>query len=533
MNPYRRAPVAVRYGKIMKRGIYMSIELTTRETGKKEILYDGFCEQGIDSDVNLPDYCPDIMRILKCCVHTDINSSKLIGDRVTADGNAKITVIYSDEKNNICSYSTDYPFSKYVELSSSYDDAMTVCTAKTDYINCRAVSKRRLDMHGVVSLHFTVSRTSREKLISSAGGDGIQLKRKGIDVSSVCAAASKCFQLSEVANVGDTSPGIGKILSYSAAPIISDTKIIKGKLLIKGELTVNVLYCSDSTDTEAIRLVCNLPFNEIIEAADFSDSCTTDIKLNVTRLTAEPKVDNDGDYRYMNISAEICACATAYDDSSVNVIKDAYSTDTEIDTKYSTIDFNKIILNFSDSFSCRQNVDISSLNPQKVFAAVLSEPSYDCTFNEDKMYMKGKVPISLIVIDGDGAPVSCEREAEFEYSRTIDGDSELYSCSPMLCISGFSCNLNGDGTLDFKAEMSINAVVFKKIREKVLTSLSVTDSCQQKEKKSSLTVYFCSGKESLWDIARRYNTTVEEIMEENELSADYLENKTMLMIPIK
>ena len=29
------------------------------------------------------------------------------------------------------------------------------------------------------------------------------------------------------------------------------------------------------------------------------------------------------------------------------------------------------------------------------------------------------------------------------------------------------------------------------------------------------------------------DTTVEEIMQENELSTDYLENKTMLMIPVK
>ena len=71
----------------------MSIELTTRSIGTKEIFYDDFVEQGVDCDITMPDYCPDIMRIIKCTVSTSITSTKLIGDRATADGNAKIRII--------------------------------------------------------------------------------------------------------------------------------------------------------------------------------------------------------------------------------------------------------------------------------------------------------------------------------------------------------------------------------------------------------------------------------------------------------
>ena len=43
----------------------MSIETMTAETGVLEILYDSFAEQGIDCDIAMPDYCPDIEKILK------------------------------------------------------------------------------------------------------------------------------------------------------------------------------------------------------------------------------------------------------------------------------------------------------------------------------------------------------------------------------------------------------------------------------------------------------------------------------------
>ena len=511
----------------------MSIELTTNEIRSEKIFYDGFAEQSVDSDISLPDYCPDIMRILKCTVQTNITNSKISGDRATADCNSKIRVIYSDEKNNICCYDTDYPFSKYAELSSAYDGAVLTCTAKTDYINCRAVSKRRIDIHGVVSLHFTVCSTDSEKIISSAAGDGIQLKRKGIDASSVTAVTSKSFQFSETEEIGDGAPGIGKIMNTSASPVLTETKIIKGKILLKGEVCIKVLYCTDSGENETAELNCSLPFNEIAEAADFTDECLPETTLNITQLSAEPKTDNDGEYRYMNISGEVCASVRTYLPVSVNVITDAYSTQSEIDSKYNLVDFIKVQQSFSEGLSCRQSLDISSLSPEKLYACIAAEPQAKSVFSDGKISVKGKIPLCIIFVDSEGVPVSCEREAEFEFSRLTDSDSQKLYCSPNAVLTGYSCALSADGKIDFKAEMNISAVIKEGIKEKVMTDLNISEGSLPKEKKSSFTVYFCSGKESLWDIARRYNTTVEEIMEENELSADYLENKTVLMIPVK
>ncbi|HAX84304.1 MAG TPA: hypothetical protein DCY15_07655, partial [Ruminococcaceae bacterium] len=102
----------------------MSIELTRNDIGTAEILYDNFAEQSIDCDISLPDYCPDIMRILRCSVTNSITNSKISGDRATVDGNAKIRIVYADEKNCIYCYEQDYPFSKFAELSQVYDGAV-------------------------------------------------------------------------------------------------------------------------------------------------------------------------------------------------------------------------------------------------------------------------------------------------------------------------------------------------------------------------------------------------------------------------
>lgn len=510
----------------------MSIELTTRSIGTGEIFYDNFVEQGVDCDITLPDYCPDIMRIIKCTLSAGITNSKLIGDRATADGNAKIRIIYSDDKNNIFCYDQDYPFSKYAELSTTYDDAFLCCSTKTDYVNCRAVSKRRVDVHGIVSLRFSVIGNKNMTLISDANGDGIQLRKKGLDIDDVSAVAVKSFEISQVENVGDSNGGIGKIVDAFASPVLNECKLIKGKILIKGELLVRVVYCSDSGNNEAYTLDCLIPFNEIAEAASVTDGCKVDVKMHVTRLTAEPKTDNDGEYRYMNINAEVLSELTVYEKKSVKVVTDAYSTDVEMNSEYSTMEFMQLNCEVRENVLCKQSLDVSSMKPQKLYAFTVMPPEAKCRFDADKVTVKGRVPVNLIVIDSEGTPVLCEREAEFEYSKVTDSTENL-SFNPYVSLGGCSANLTSDGKVDFKAEVLINGRMMKGCKEKVLTSLAAQEGTDKKEKKPAVVIYFCSDGESVWDIARKYNTTVEDVMQENDLTTDFIENKRMLLIPVK
>ena len=509
----------------------MSIELTRTDIGMTEMLYDNFAEQGIDCDISLPDYCPDIMRILRCSVTNSITNSKISGDRATVDGNAKIRIVYADDKNGIYCYEQDYPFSKYAELSDSYDGAVLCTSAKTEYANCRAVSKKRIDIHGVVSIRFRIFGIKKDSVITDAEGDGIQLKRNRVTADNAVAVVMKKFQLSqtEEADGGE----IGKIFYACASPILTETKIIKGKILLKGEAVLKVMYCSGSKENESVCVNYNLPFSEIIDIENIDDSCKVSVNFNVDQVQAEPKTDNDGEYKYLNLGCDICAVVTAYKTDELCIIADAYSTQKEIEAKYKTTSFTQILQNLNDSIICRESIDLSSMNPQRIYAAIAQSPEAKCCFDSDIMTVRGKIPLKFILIDSEGVPAFCEREAEFEYSRSVDAKGGNLHCDPSIFLTGYSCSLTNDGRAEFKAEMNISADITETCECRTLVSLKASENAEIKKRHSALVICFCNGGEKVWDIARKYNTTVEEIMSENELTSEEIGEKRMLMIPVK
>ena len=131
----------------------MNYTLSKKAVSVKETVFDGCSEQPVDLDLTLPDYCPDIMRILKCRVNPKILTKSISADRLEIEGNAELKILYVDavKKTLRCS-DHNIPFSASFNMKQSPQNAVVSAKVRTEYINCRALSPRRLDIHGAFSV---------------------------------------------------------------------------------------------------------------------------------------------------------------------------------------------------------------------------------------------------------------------------------------------------------------------------------------------------------------------------------------------
>lgn len=195
----------------------MQINVITQSVGVEETLGSCTAEQPIDADITLPDYCPDIRRVLKCLVTPRITAVQTAGDRATADGSAGVCVIYADEQGTVCCFEQTYPFSKYADLKGADENCCVNVRAYTQYANCRAVSPRRLDIHAVVSVAFGISGVKEEEIITGAEGAGIQLRCCDSRTASLVACTETAFPMSETVPLPDGDPAVSCVLSAQAA----------------------------------------------------------------------------------------------------------------------------------------------------------------------------------------------------------------------------------------------------------------------------------------------------------------------------
>lgn len=508
------------------------VECNNKETGKMQILFEDQTGQNVDCDITLPDYCTDILRILKCSVEPAIINSKISGDRVSADGSAVVRVIYTDDNDKLCCYEQDYPFSKYIDMDINPDQAQLVSSAKTEYVNCRAVSRRRVEIHGIINVKFKVCKLENNSMISSAQGDGIQLRKKSLQISNIVSNATTSFSLDEIANIEKEKSPISKIIHTHVVPILSEAKVIKGKLLLKGEIAVKLLYIPDSNSENVENADYSLPINQIVEAAGLEDDSIVNVKMEVMSSGISAKTDGDGEYRLIKINSVIGVCVEGYKNEAVEIATDAYSTKSDIDAKYNKMEFLQAQDSISDSFVARGVFDFSSMDASEIVGLWFEKPEVKSEVKASQLTVSGTIPATVIIMDDENHLAACDRNLEFEYTRGLSCDKDDYFCDTSLFVTGYSISGINDSKAEVKAEFNVHSMIFSKTSENVLCSAEIPDNAAVREAKPSLTIYFCDAGEDIWNIARKYNTTVEAIREENALTSDTAQEKTMILIPV-
>lgn len=509
----------------------MDFNVITQPVGVIETVYEGTAEQTVDGDITLPDYYPDCRRILKCAVTPGISGVQASGGRVTADGSSLVRVIYVSEDDKVRGFEQSYPFAKSIEISNIPENAAVNVRARTDYANCRAVSQRRISLHAMLSVSCRVRKKRDEELITGAQGAGVQLKCRSVPAVSAVGDAERIFSMNEVVELGQGKPPVTQLIRSGANIIVDEVKTIANKLLLKGELVTSVLYCADTDEGELVPFEHSMPLSQIIEVDGVNEDALNNIKLSVMTLDVTPKADTSGELKLLDIGAKIGASVRSYQSTEIPVISDAYSTKHDMKLEFRQTEIMSLADSFTDSFMTRNSVDMSGQGIMSLLDLWCGEVSGSANYRDGDLIIAGTVTVHILFLDRDGQPDYLEKQLDFEYKRAVQSPVERLKCEPELTVTGCRGQQDGDGKIDLKLEFSVGAVVFSAQPQRIVSGLETVESADKKGKGAALTIYFSDRGEDVWSIARRYNTTVDAIMQENGLTEDVVREKCMLMIP--
>lgn len=508
----------------------MDFNAKTNEVAEKKIAYKEAVEQPIDCDITLPEYFPDVQRILKCTLCARINTVQKSGDRVTAEGTGHLSVLYVSEGNCIRCFEQSIPFSRFAE-SKEIEHAECAVRAKTEYVNCRAVSGRRLDIHGCLSVMFTCYTKARHPLICGCEGGGVQTKTKNFNVCNLEDCCERAFCLNETFEIGTGKPSIVQLIRSDASAVIEDTKVVSGKILIKGELNIRTLYISEDESDEIQSIDHAMPISQIIEVDGAQDGCVDVVRLDISGLEVSAKTDTAGALRLLEASVDIRAFTEIYMEKEMTAVTDAYSTCCEMTSKCKQVGIRNLCDSFTDTYLCRSSLDLSGTDIERVIDMSVAGLTCTSACVQGELSLKGTITVNLLLCAADGEISFSERQFDYEYKRSVSVGTADIECEPHAVVTGVNYLLGSDNKIDARVELELTATVFTVTTISAVAEMELLEEKPKAENTAALTIYFSEAGESVWEIARRYNTTVQSIMAENKLTDDVIAEKCKLLIP--
>ncbi len=488
-------------------------------------------EQAVDIDFTLPDYCPDISKIFKCQTIPRISSKGINGKTVTVDGTVLLTLLYTDKDGNLCSYEYQYPFSKNIEMPKEHSGVNICCKVHTEYINCRAVTGRKVDIHGAVGIYVKVFRRKSTEVVSDIDDPTIELN-KGIAPATVpMGYAEKYILVEEELSISQGQPTIRNLIRSDVKACIKETKIINDKAVVKGEMTVCILYCPDGGgNPQTVKTV--LPFSQIVDIDGVNDKCNCETKCEVAFFEVKPRVNSSGETKMFSVTAKILLTCTATCKNEVPVIYDAFSRKFSSEISKNKVCFEKIICNISETYHCKKSVELE-MPIESVLDLWCNVNNIVAKFEDENMIISGILIASIIASSESNNSFYCEKTVEFEYKYPVNINIDLAQCEPEVEILSNGFTLTSPENLELRVDLGINAAIYEKNEVSLISDFSVDESTPAKRKsKGAMIIYFPDSGDRVWDIARNYGASVEEIMRINELESDEIPNGKMILVPM-
>ena len=218
----------------------------------------------------------------------------------------------------------------------------------------------------------------------------------------------------------------------------------------------------------------------------------------------------------------------------MEIVTDAYST--KYPCKYEK----------ADTRIDKKPMKVCEMHPEKI-CLQYSEGDIMCVYDcwakvtqiacrydsEEKKYVfTGNWNCVVMAKNDEGGPVYLEMDTSFEHYIDIPAADGGYII-PKAYIRACSYNLTSTNSVEVKVELCLCGLVYEPSTAIMISNIEV-DTSEEKQHNSNyaLKLYYAQENEQVWDIAKKYSTSVNAIMEENELVEGTLSAHEMLLIPM-
>lgn len=509
----------------------MEYKLSKENYTVAKTLYDGTVQQSAELDYILPDYYPEIFKVLCVKILPGITKRTLSQGKLEYELTALVRLTYLSESGEVSAVEQTLSYGKSMEIPSSEKSPRISICPYTESASCRVVNKRRVDIRGIISIAICVTADEVKQAVSEATGGGIQLKKQLITYPSKRIAVTKRITVADDVELGLARPQVKTVLRADCAVISVEKKILSGKLLTKGEAEVSLLYVPEgSGEPESIKF--SIPFSQISDIEGLDERFDVILDANAVSCDVRPSSKSENPSVSCELGIEISLLAMRFE--SAELATDAFSTlcETTLESSNETIECVPIPINESH----RQKASLTYYDGEisSVILAGAEVGRIQSAIDKDgSAILRGRINFFAYAKNESGRTIYLETAEQFEHKLPGSAAQTSVKAEARAIVNSASFNLTSSNALEISVDIKITGYLFEDCEKSFISGI-IPDETKpvECEKDTAIKLYYAEKGEEPWNIAKRCRASLKAITEENELDCERLSEAKMILIPI-
>ncbi|QUH25330.1 DUF3794 and LysM peptidoglycan-binding domain-containing protein [Serpentinicella alkaliphila] len=504
----------------------MPVELVKDMFKAEQLLGENMAQAIVEGDIIVPDSKPDITRILTVDGSIFVNKKEAKDNNLAVEGTIYFKILYASDKGDDPLYNMDSAteFKQTIEIPGLTSKMESDVAVEIEHVDYSINNDRKIGVKAVINI---LARGIEEKDIEIAkdvdGVEDVELLKNTIKYSTVVGSNSSNTLIKDAFELDEDMDPIKEILNWNGKAIAREVKVAEGKVIAAGTLFIELLYIADDEEYTLNVLKKEIPFTHFIEIPKANTDMQCAINMSLEELSTELKENVQGVRKILEFEGIVKLQAKVKDILEKEFLVDAYSPTKFLKVEKTKLSYNEAVGVNKTQMQFRDTLQVPKTNPPviKVLSVQTKPILTDYNLLGSKVNVEGILEaVVLYTAEDNFQPIySFTQELPFKYAIDMDNVDSDASAEVSLIVQEAESTLINGQQVDLKVNILITCDCYTSKSVEVVSGVEELDEIKNLSQKPSLTIYFYQKGDSLWKVAKRYNTTVKQLMETNNIDS--------------
>lgn len=480
----------------------------------------------------VPDYCPDIARIITTDGKVYIHSRELRDGKAEISGTVRVTVLYTPEaERGIRTLEFAIPFT--AESDSRGLSGCTCLTAdtETEFLETRMLNPRKIFTHCKLVTRIAGYQKASISFCTDVEADQelrVEKRHERQHAILLTQISEKDFTFTEEMNLSPGRSGAAELLTSQISSAVTETKIVGSKLIFKGVFFVSLLY--RTAEGSCGSITAELPFSQIMEIEGTPEGADPSLQLQLTGTDLQIDGD-DPEGRQIAVTLYLHATALLREEQELTLVNDLYSTAYDMTYEAAPLTLTGFFETMSRRQTVREVLEIGVV-AESVLSLDVSCGAVSVSREGDYTVLRTGAAVRALYLDEGGVPLVAERCIDVSCQLELPADCRVTARA--ACTEEAQSSL-GDRGIEVRFPVDFRVEAVSRVKRVCISSAKLDTEAPKDLTGAPSLVLRCLGRqETAWDLAKKYNTTIDAILAANQLEGEGdIPLEKLLLIPRK
>lgn len=495
----------------------------------------------LDDDYNVPDYRPDIVKVLKEKGELHFDEAKAAAGAAWLKGRLVFRVLYrSDQENGkISCLKGEIPFQEKLNMDGVQEYDVIQASGEIEDLTIGVIHSRKISVRAVILLKTEEPREKEDELcVGIEADDGCEKRYRNTNILQLlCMKRDQCRQKSEI-TLPSSKPNVQEILWKSLEIRNLDTKMGQDGVKLSGEVLISVLYQEEEETDRVQWYETVIPLDCGVECdAGTEADIIYKVKARPASMELEVKPDYDGEERVLVLELVMNLDIRVWKEQEISMLEDVYSLKQEIIPVCTGVTLHHISVKNDSQCRLTEQMELAE-SQEKILQICSCEGTVhleSTELTEQGVRAEGILVTELLYITTDDQmPIGSAREIypfeqlieipqqtarternKLEELEALERKNKLQT--ELDCrISQLSAVMLDQDHVEIKAVIGLDLLAFEQEQiDNITDTREEPLDMEQLQKRPGLVGYIAKDGDSLWSIAKENHTTVEDILRDN------------------